>query len=122
MKKILILEDNIDVQESFSNMFKWKVVLLQAHNLKEAEELYEKNKDDLNLIALDGNVPKNWSRFKDTVELARHIRVDYKNALYSISQDDEIKDEFKKIWFDWILGMKYELIKKVMDIIEWSKA
>ena len=59
MKKILILEDNIDAQESFSNILKGKVVLLQAHNLKEAEELYEKNKDDLDLIALDGNVPKN---------------------------------------------------------------
>ncbi len=118
MKKVLILEDNAETQEIFKKILGEDVELLQAHNLKEAEDLYEEHKESIDLIALDGNVPVQWSRFKNAVELAKHIRTEYRNVLYSISLSDEIRNRFRKIWFDGILLMKHELVQKVLDILD----
>jgi hypothetical protein len=122
MRNVLILEDDEITQSLFLDSIWKKVNLLQAYDLKEAEILFNENKNTLDIIALDWQVPCCWSTFKNTVELARHIKNDFNWEIYSLALGYEVKKEFEKIWFEKILNMKYEFVKIILDIIEKDNA
>ncbi len=119
-KNLLIIEDNERFQESFWRILKEKVNLYQAYNLIEAEKIFDENKDILDFIALDWRIPSEWSRFKDTVELAKHIKGNFNWIIFSITLSSEIKDDFKQLWLE-ILSLKLDLINRIESIIKESK-
>jgi len=131
---LLILED-----DPLSQQIMWETILslakpneltlFQAYNLEEAEKIFNANKDTLDVIALDWNVPNNSPNFKDTVALAEYIRRSFNWLMLSISQSDSIQKKFKKIqedyelewhdcdWFE-ILEFKFDLIAKIDALLK----
>lgn len=117
--KILIVEDNLDLIESYEMIFKkeWFDVQI-AYDWLEAEKRFKSFSPDL--ILLDIMMPKvNWFSFLEK------IRKNNKDVLIilnsNLSQDSDV-EKWYELWANEYLRKSdynvFELVEKVKEIIE----
>ena len=80
VKKILIVEDDVEVQESYEIVLKdlgMNIELFWANNGKEALEMFENNQDKIDLVLLDMIMPvmSGKEAFYQLQEINPNIRV-----------------------------------------------
>ena len=91
---ILIIEDNEQIQELCKMMLKGTgVKILQAITIKEANEVFMKHKDEIDIIYVDGCVPGNQI---NTVELTQNLRANFHGKMIAISSLDDYNVELLK--------------------------
>lgn len=116
---MLIIEDHEESQIFFKEFSKslGNIELLQAFNVEDWEIMFEENKDSLDIIVCDWNLPNKSTRFSNAKELAKYIRESFNWIMVSITNDDEIRDEFIDMKFDYIALFKNNLYSIVKEIL-----
>jgi DNA-binding NtrC family response regulator len=85
---VLIVEDDEDLMDVYEMSLSDRFEVIGASTVEEGKKLYEKYKDDLFAVVLDGNV-----HGKTSVALAREIRMTYLGHLLANSDHDRVQQE-----------------------------
>ena len=105
-KTILIIEDDILLQETFKTHISKKVNLLQAYTCKEAQEIFDKNQEGIDIIAFDWNIKAEWT----TLDLIKWIKEKFSGVMIAMSNDDYLRIKQMEAWCNLDLDDKAELL------------
>jgi len=90
--KILVVEDYVPIQQAIVAMFCGRAQVLSAHT-KEQAILLLKDNPDVDLITMDGNVPKKGgNKTEFTGDLVVEIRAWFKGRIIAASLNDSYSD------------------------------
>ena len=107
--KVLLIEDNEQLQNLFASMSKkLGVDLLQARTIREADLLFLEHKDTIDIIYIDGCVP--GDKF-NTKKLAEHIRKSFCGPMIAISAVENYNIELLRAGCNDMLMQKSDLMK-----------
>lgn len=130
-KTILVVEDEFLLQMGLKSLKPENVTLLQARTCKQAREIYERNKRDIDIIAFDGIIRRVDDIIPDgivdpedmtTIKLIHDIRKEFSWIMIAMSSRSDILeqqmdagcdlklDDDKMKLFDFIA--KYEKLKQ----------
>ncbi len=87
--KVLIVEDDLRQQAEYFRYFsRAGFEVLQAETLEKAEELFRKNKNDINAIVLDGCI--GGDDF-NTLDLSRKFRAEFQGLMVAAVTSEEVR-------------------------------
>ena len=112
-KKVLIIEDSPDLQDSFAQELNGEVEILQALAIPQAEEVFSKN-PDIDLIASDGLVPDEISA---TIDLIKKIRQTYTGPIIAMSSTPKLREELMRAGCNYDCKRKKELPRMILKIL-----
>ncbi|EKD65831.1 MAG: hypothetical protein ACD_49C00082G0005 [uncultured bacterium (gcode 4)] len=112
-KTVLIVEDDEFLQESWRRSTPKNIKLLQAYTCSEAQEIFDKNKDIIDIIAFDWNIK---SEATTTIELIKRIKQKFGWVIIAMSNDDYLRDEQMEVGCNLNLDDKSELFNVIYNL------
>jgi CheY-like chemotaxis protein len=95
MKKILIIDDDVDIREVLTTVLRGKYELREAGSRKDGMEAVKAFKPDL--VVLDVMMEKHDSGFDMSREIKNNPQLQHTKILMLTNVDKEMKMDFKKI-------------------------
>ena len=96
IKKVLVIDDNIDIQETFFKVLKYlikDVDVLQAFTIWEAKKFFTENLD-IDLIIVDAQLSSEG--IAETIELIKEFRKIFKGPMIAASTNLELNKRLVK--------------------------
>jgi len=101
VKKVLVVDDNIDIQETFFQVLEYfikGVEILRAYTVREAKEFFMEN-SDINLIVMDAQL--STEGIAETVEIIKKFRKTFKGPMIAASTSLELNKRLVKAGCDY---------------------
>lgn len=112
-KTVLIIEDGETLQKSYKRLMSEEINLLQAYTCREAQEIFDKNLEKIDIIAFDWNINSEWTT---TLDLIKWIKVKFKWIMIAMSNDDFLRREQMEAWCNIELDDKSELLNIIYNL------
>lgn len=111
-KTVLIIEDWETLQLTFKRYMPKSINLLQAYTCKEAQEIFDKNQEEIDIIAFDWNIKAEWT----TLSLIKGIKEKFSGVMIAMSNDDYLRKEQMAAWCNLNLDDKAELLNVISNL------
>lgn len=111
-KNILIIEDDKLVQSCLKRAIRmdsnWKINVIPAYSIEEAEKLFEENKESIDVIAFDWFLEKDF-KIEDTLELIEKIKNTFSWIMIAMSSCPKMQSEQIQKWCTHSIESKSDL-------------
>ncbi|EKE26820.1 MAG: hypothetical protein ACD_4C00138G0009 [uncultured bacterium (gcode 4)] len=114
MKTVLIIEDIKEYQDYYKNSLK-NFDLFQALTLRDAINIYNDNKNTIDIIAFD-----TWLQEDNSFDFFKQVRGEFKWIIITTSNTLKWRKLYLENWADYEIKDKLDLVEFIVDLsIYW---